>query len=136
MFVVSCNGQDKSVDQKEAKSKSDIKEEIAFSMFMDQDQKINQVVRTLFQDSKGAIWFGTESGAFKLVGDSLIYLSDILCESGKRVTIKAFAEDLYAILEGFIEETQDAKIVIGKIESEISQLKNDEVQTNDNSLLP
>ena len=46
-------------------------------------------------------------------------------DSDTEQLIKAFAEDLYAILEGFIEETQDAKIVIGKIESEISQLKSD-----------
>ena len=93
MFVAACNGQDTSEDQKEAKIKSDIKEEIAFSMLTDQDQKINQVVRTIFQDSKGAMWFGTESGAFKLVEDSLVYMSDILCEYGKRVTIKAITED-------------------------------------------
>lgn len=39
--------------------------------------------------------------------------------------IRAFAEDLYAILETFIDETQDAKIVITKIETEIEQLKTD-----------
>ena len=49
----------------------------------------------------------------------------VVQDSDTEQLIKAFAEDLYAILEGFIEETQDAKIVIGKIESEISQLKND-----------
>lgn len=93
MFVVACNGQHKSVDQKDSKIKSDIKKENTFSILKDQDQKINRVVRTIFQDSKGVMWFGTESGAFKLVGDSLTYLSDILCEYGKRVTIKAITED-------------------------------------------
>ena len=46
-------------------------------------------------------------------------------DDNTEMMIRAFAEDLYAILENFIDETQDAKIVITKIETEISQLKTD-----------
>ncbi len=57
------------------------------------NQQISQVVRTIFQDSKGHLWFGTQNGAFKLEGDTLIHLNDIKCERGKGVTIKDIVED-------------------------------------------
>ncbi len=61
-------------------------------MFADSNNQINQVVRTIFQDSKRNIWFGTESGAFKFNGESLIYINSIISKSGKGVTIKAITE--------------------------------------------
>jgi len=39
--------------------------------------------------------------------------------------VEEFSEDLALILQTFIEETQDAKIVISRIETEISRLKED-----------
>jgi len=57
------------------------------------NNQISDVVRTIFQDSKGNIWFGTQNGAFKLNGDSLIHIDSIKSESGKGVTIKDIAED-------------------------------------------
>lgn len=57
------------------------------------DQKIDQVVRTVFQDSQGTYWFGTESGAFHLVDSALEYQDGLVSESGQRVTIKDIAED-------------------------------------------
>jgi 50S ribosomal subunit-associated GTPase HflX len=39
--------------------------------------------------------------------------------------VEEFSEDLALILQTFIEETQDAKIVIARIESEIGRLKED-----------
>ncbi len=57
------------------------------------NNQISQVVRTVFQDSKGIIWFGTENGAFRLYGKSLIHIDGIRSESGKGVTIKDIAED-------------------------------------------
>ena len=39
--------------------------------------------------------------------------------------ITQFSEDLSVILETFIEETQDAKIIISRMETEIGRLKED-----------
>lgn len=39
--------------------------------------------------------------------------------------VEEFSEDLSLILETFIEETQDAKVVIARIETEIGRLKED-----------
>ncbi len=60
------------------------------------DQSKNQisgVIPAIFQDSKGNIWFGTQNGAFKLSGDSLIHIDGFKSESGKGVSIQDIAED-------------------------------------------
>ena len=57
------------------------------------DEQISQVVRTIFQDSRGVFWFGTQNGAFRLKGKTLAHIDAIKSESGKGVTIKAIAED-------------------------------------------
>lgn len=93
LLAYSCNGQHESNERKDNSRYNNDNGVNTFSMLMEQDQKINRVVRTIFQDSKGAMWFGTESGAYKLVEDSLVYMSDILCQYDKRVTIKAITED-------------------------------------------
>lgn len=56
--------------------------------------RISQVVRTVFQDSKGNIWFGTQNGAFKLSDKdkSLAHIDNIRSELGKGVTIKDITE--------------------------------------------
>ena len=64
-----------------------------FSAFKTTAQPIDQVVRVVFQDSKGTFWFGAESGAFKLVGDTLTPVTGLLSEAGRGVTIKDIAED-------------------------------------------
>jgi|GEM_PF-315186 len=63
------------------------------SPFSDYSEQINQVVRSVLQDSKGNFWFGTQGGAFKLVRDSLKHIDGIKSQSGKGVTIKDIAED-------------------------------------------
>lgn len=70
-------------------------------LFTGNNHQINQVVRTVFQDSKRNLWFGTESGAFKFNGDTLIYIHQIKNNIGKGVTIKA------------ITESKDGKIWLG-----------------------
>lgn len=50
------------------------------------------MVRTIFQDSKGTIWFGTQNGVFRLSGDTLILMDQIQSASGGGVTIKDIAE--------------------------------------------
>lgn len=57
------------------------------------NNQISQVVRIIFQDSRGDIWFGTQNGAFKLDGKSLNHIDGIKSESGKGVTIKDITED-------------------------------------------
>lgn len=66
--------------------------------FINGINQIDQVVRTVFQDSRGNIWFGTESGVFKLTDNSLIQIEGIRSESGKSVTIKDMAEDKDGII--------------------------------------
>ena len=58
-------------------------------------EQISQVVRMMFQDSKGQIWFGAQGGTFKLSNNSLIHIDNIKSEIGKGVTVKDIAEDAY-----------------------------------------
>ena len=44
--------------------------------------------------------------------------------------VEEFSEDLATILETFIEETQDAKVVIARIETEMGRLKADITSLN------
>lgn len=44
--------------------------------------------------------------------------------------VEEFSEDLAIILETFIEETQDAKVVIARIETEMGRLKDDITSLN------
>ena len=44
--------------------------------------------------------------------------------------VEEFSEDLALILETFIEETQDAKVVIARIETEMGRLKDDITSLN------
>ena len=67
----------------------------------DSKKQISPVVRMMYQDSKGNLWFGAEGGAYRYDGDSLIQLDGIRSESGGRVTIKDIAEG------------QDGKIWLG-----------------------
>lgn len=57
------------------------------------NEQISQVVRTVFQDSKGHFWFGTENGAFQLIDTTLTHIEWIKSESGRGVTIKDIADD-------------------------------------------
>ena len=87
IIMTSCNGQANNGDKQNATKEN---EKIQFPNFSNQ---ISDVVRTIFQDSKGNIWFGSQSGAYKHTGDSLIHIDSIKSESGKGVTIKDIAED-------------------------------------------
>ena len=90
IIMTSCNGQANNDDKQ-----SVIKQTIQLPNFNNQ---ISDVVRTIFQDSKGNTWFGAQGGAFKLDGDSLIHIDSIRSESGGRVTIKDIAEDKDGII--------------------------------------
>jgi ligand-binding sensor domain-containing protein len=77
-------------------------------------QPIDQVVRVVFQDSKGAFWFGAESGALKLSGDTLTPVTGLLSEAGREVTIKDIAEDpngtIWFAHTGGLSSVQDSTI--------------------------
>ncbi|KKM21350.1 hypothetical protein LCGC14_1636270, partial [marine sediment metagenome] len=99
LIICSCKGQENKSDLlpetsvkklEERKSNAKINE---YSLFSDFNNQISQVVRTIFQDSKGNLWFGTQNGAFKLDGNSLIHMDSIKSDSGIGVTIKDIAED-------------------------------------------
>ncbi len=92
IIMTSCSGQANNGDKQNIIKE---KETIQFPYFKKQ---ISDVVRTIFQDSKGNIWFGTQNGAFKLTGDSLIHIDSIKSESGTGVTIKDIAEDKDGII--------------------------------------
>ena len=74
ILICSCNGQENS---------NNITREIFHAQTVSQNstldnqpskEQISQVVRMMFQDSKGNIWFGTQNGAFRLSNDSLIHI--------------------------------------------------------------
>ncbi|WP_130734650.1 two-component regulator propeller domain-containing protein [Flavobacterium sp. J27] len=119
-LLQSCNGQHKNEAlSKEISTEPTQKENgitpntsPSFS-FMD-NSPISQVVRTLFQDSRGNLWFGTENGAFLLRNNVLLSITDIQSRSGKGVTIKA------------ITETKDGTIWLGHTNG-ISSVKGETV---------
>ncbi len=90
MIMTSCNGQVSNGDKQNA-----IKQTIQFPNLKEQ---ISDVVRTIFQDSKGNIWFGTQNGAFRLTNDTLIHIESIKSALGKGVTIKDITEDKNGII--------------------------------------
>jgi len=105
-IMTSCNGQEHNRDKqnkiKETKiaaldsnlkeSQSNNQSVAASFQFPNFDNQISDVVRTVFQDSKGNIWFGTQNGAFRYNGKSLTRIDSIKSESGRTVTIKDIAE--------------------------------------------
>ena len=101
-FNTSCNGQaykekqqdvinkTKSQDSKLENDQSNNQNSFQLSNF---DNQISDVVRTVFQDTKGNIWFGTQDGAFQYNGKSLIHIDSIKCDLDRGVAITDIAED-------------------------------------------
>ena len=95
--LLSCTGQD---NERNNKSDPDLtvsqtkKQNVQFTNVVSKlENQIADVVRTVFQDSKGNFWFGGEGGAFRLDGDVLTHIDEIKSEDGKGITIKDIAED-------------------------------------------
>jgi streptogramin lyase len=93
------NGHSNKGELQNETSKSDNKKNHSFTestfttlSFTDLNDRISEVVRMVFQDSKGNIWFGTQNGAFRLTDKSLTHIDSIRSESGQGVTIKDIAE--------------------------------------------
>ncbi|MBK9630985.1 MAG: hypothetical protein IPO62_07940 [Saprospiraceae bacterium] len=91
-LISSCNGQEYRNDHSNKPIQTSIGTQNSILVNKPIEQ-ISQVVRMMFQDSKGNIWFGAENGAWKLTGQTLIHIDSIKSESGKGVTIKDIAED-------------------------------------------
>ncbi len=99
-ILIACNGQENKIKKeinKPADSISDTRLDHQKSqgpiIFPDFKNQISDVVRMMFQDSKGDVWFGAQGGAFRLSNNLLTYIDSIKSQSGKRVTIKDIAED-------------------------------------------
>lgn len=101
LILNSCKGQKSEKEIKQSidseKNLEDSKPTIYnakhFLFYSDINNQISQVVRTIFQDSKGDIWFGGEGGVFKFSNKSLTHIDGIKSKSGRRVTVKDIAED-------------------------------------------
>ena len=114
ILMSSCNGQGDRIDVKSAVTPTQLGTHSSFLESNPSKEQISEVVRMMFQDSKGNIWFGTQNGAFRLTGTSLIHMDSIRSESGKGVTIKDITED------------RDGAIWIGHTDG-ISSVKGDTV---------
>ncbi|MBK9043195.1 MAG: hypothetical protein IPN97_08405 [Saprospiraceae bacterium] len=95
----SCHGQvNNATISKEVNSSdselSERKETPEPVIFPDFTNQIAETVRVMLHDSKNNFWFGTHSGALKLVNGSLVYIDGIRSESGQRVAIRAIKEDI------------------------------------------
>ncbi len=93
LVLSSCKGQSEQHNHiKEHSSRADILQTNLTQNTKLQEQ-ISQVVRFVFQDSRGTFWFGTQNGLFKLENESLKLINEIKSETGRNVTIKAITED-------------------------------------------
>jgi ligand-binding sensor domain-containing protein len=92
IIISSCNGQ---VNKNDIQNTLLLRQTAQNSSleYRQSKEQISQVVRMMFQDSKGNIWFGAENGAWRLTDHSLIHIDSIKSESGKGVTIKDITED-------------------------------------------
>lgn len=92
ILISSCNGQ---VNKNDTQNTLLLRQTAHNSTleYRQSKEQISQVVRMMFQDSKGNIWFGAEGGAWRLIGHSLIHMDSIKSERGTGVTIKDITED-------------------------------------------
>ncbi len=93
IVISSCHGQPGSSEQQKGMASGSLLHQNPSRQNDQSAKQISQVVRTVFQDSRGDIWFGTQNGAFRLSGKSLVHIDRIRSESGKGVTIKDIGED-------------------------------------------
>lgn len=104
IFVVgisSCSGQKNNTDLADVNQESQITSidsnlgdiDLSSVQLSNFDNQISDVVRTVFQDSKGNLWFGTQNGAFRYDGESLSHMDSIKDEFGRGVCITAITED-------------------------------------------
>jgi len=64
-------------------------------LYREYDEQIDQVVRTVFQDSEENFWFGGETGTYMYNGDSLVAIQGVRSAEGSSVTIKDIIEDAH-----------------------------------------
>jgi hypothetical protein len=98
VLTAACEGQENRSDARIVSLQNQMGIQHSISENSPSKEPISQVVRMMFQDSKGNIWFGTQNGAFKLSGNSLIHMDSIISERGQGVTIKDIAEDKNGVI--------------------------------------
>lgn len=102
LFLSSCKGQSTatkpvsvtSIHQDSISARAETLAEFKVNVH-DQDYQGNQlsgVVRTMFQDSKGDLWFGTQNGLGRYNADGLVYY-DLMDWNGQSATIHVILED-------------------------------------------
>ncbi len=96
--LIPCNAQENKgkINQKGHSSDSELSKRKATPepvIYPDFKNQIGETVRVMFQDSRDTYWFGTHSGTFKLVNDSLIRIRDIKSKTGGGVIVRAIKED-------------------------------------------
>lgn len=89
-LITACFGQEYSSDSSNQQTTAGFPNPIL--VFKPKEQ-ICQVVRMMFQDSKGNFWFGAENGAWRLTGQTLKLIDSIKSEEGKGITVKDITED-------------------------------------------
>lgn len=100
ILTSSCNGQKKGNNTENTELSAQTVTETSTSAYEESQKQISQVVRMMFQDSKGDLWFGAEAGAFRL-SNNVLTLIDGIGDSERGATIKD------------IVESTDGKIWIG-----------------------
>jgi ligand-binding sensor domain-containing protein len=95
VIIYACHGQESNGGIRNVVSPGEIEYKNPALQINQLNHQISQVVRIVFQDSRGDLWFGTQNGAYRYNGDSFIHIDRIQSESGKDVTIKDIAEDKY-----------------------------------------
>ncbi len=107
VFIISCNGQNKTnvqqnstiesntipIDSTKKRNQPNNREYGIPFLTPNSNEQISRVVRKIFQDKKGNLWFGNEGGAYRYDGTSLYHLDAIEKQIGQGVTIKDIAED-------------------------------------------
>lgn len=110
IVFISCKGQENTNQKTIQKTKNKIVKVLADSISINttllpefkidihsdepQGNSISGVVRTMFQDSNGFYWFGTQNGLLRLKDEILIYF-DIKDDLGNSIVVKALCEDIY-----------------------------------------
>jgi ligand-binding sensor domain-containing protein len=93
ILMSSCYGQENRGDSEGILPKEQAVHQHSATAKKPSNTQISQVVRMMFQDSKGKIWFGTQNGAFVLVDNSLVLIDTIDSELERAGTIKDITED-------------------------------------------
>lgn len=99
-LLAACNGQKNTNEASEVTQPEEVIEGTTQNtnasnspLFTPDNNRISQVVRTIFQDRQGNIWFGGEGGTYKLSNNTLTLVTGVGDPSGTGITVKEITED-------------------------------------------